>query len=138
MSNCCWNGRRRPNLVAHSTLPHLWTRISRLAANCETLAPIGKTWADLGQRRRLSRGGLMGLRVEESSGSRGHIVEAQRQEGRFLREYFAALPNTPRPQFPWLDIGGASVVEFGNAIDLRHRQCLGLRTSPHRLRRSSG
>src|SRR5450759_4298787 len=64
----------KTNLVAPSTLPHLWTRHISDSLQLLTLAPAAKTWADLG-----SGGGFPGVvlacALAETAGAMVHLVE---------------------------------------------------------------
>ena len=68
----------KTNLVAPSTLPHLWTR--HIA-----LAPTAKIWVDLG-----SGGGFPGVvlacALAETAGVTVHLVERNAKKAAFLRE----------------------------------------------------
>src|SRR6202048_2469182 len=75
----------KTNLVAPSTLPHLWTRHISDSLQMLTLAPSANTWADLG-----SGGGFPGVvlacALAEIPGSRVHLVERNAKKAAFLRE----------------------------------------------------
>src|SRR5438552_10949418 len=64
----------KTNLVAPSTLPHLWTRHISDSLQLLDLAPTAKTWADLG-----SGGGFPGVVLAcvlaETPGAMVHLVE---------------------------------------------------------------
>jgi 16S rRNA (guanine527-N7)-methyltransferase len=70
----------KTNLVAPSTLPHLWTRHISDSLQLLTLAPLAKVWVDLG-----SGGGFPGVvlacALAETSGA-CPPGRAQRREGR--------------------------------------------------------
>ena len=73
------------NLVAPSTLPHLWTRHVADSLQLLTLAPDARTWVDLG-----SGGGFPGVvlacALAEKSGAVVHLVERNSKKAAFLRE----------------------------------------------------
>ena len=80
----------KTNLVAPSTLPHLWTRhvadslqLLSLAPTAKT--PTAKTWVDLG-----SGGGFPGIvlacAMAERPGAKVHLVERNSKKAAFLRE----------------------------------------------------
>jgi 16S rRNA (guanine527-N7)-methyltransferase len=75
----------KTNLVAPSTLPHLWTRHVADSLQLVTLAPIAKTWVDLG-----SGGGFPGIvlacAMAERPGAKVHLVERNSKKAAFLRE----------------------------------------------------
>jgi 16S rRNA (guanine527-N7)-methyltransferase len=75
----------KTNLVAPSTLPHLWTRHVADSLQLLDLAPSAKTWADLG-----SGGGFPGVvlacALAERPGARVHLVERNSKKAAFLRE----------------------------------------------------
>jgi 16S rRNA (guanine527-N7)-methyltransferase len=73
------------NLVAPSTLGHVWTRHVADSLQLLTLAPQARAWLDLG-----SGGGFPGLvlacALAERSGARVHLVESNAKKAAFLRE----------------------------------------------------
>jgi 16S rRNA (guanine527-N7)-methyltransferase len=75
----------KTNLVASSTLPHLWTRHVADSLQLLTLAPTAKIWVDLG-----SGGGFPGLvlacALAEKPGAVVHLVERNSKKTAFLRE----------------------------------------------------
>jgi 16S rRNA (guanine527-N7)-methyltransferase len=75
----------KTNLVAPSTLPHLWTRHVADSLQLLSLAPTAKTWVDLG-----SGGGFPGMvlacALAEKSGAIVHLVERNSKKAAFLRE----------------------------------------------------
>jgi 16S rRNA (guanine527-N7)-methyltransferase len=75
----------KTNLVAPSTLPHLWTRHVADSLQLLALAPTVKTWIDLG-----SGGGFPGIvlacALEETPGAMVHLVERNAKKAAFLRE----------------------------------------------------
>jgi 16S rRNA (guanine527-N7)-methyltransferase len=77
--------QRRMNLVAPSTLPHLWTRHIADSLQLLPLAPEARTWVDLG-----SGGGFPGLVIACAlagrPGTEVHLVESNQRKAAFLRE----------------------------------------------------
>ena len=75
----------KTNLVAPSTLPHLWTRHVADSLQLLTLAPNARTWVDLG-----SGGGFPGIvlacALAEKPGAVVHLVERNSKKAAFLRE----------------------------------------------------
>ena len=75
----------KTNLIAPSTLPHLWTRHVADSLQLLSLAPSAKTWVDLG-----SGGGFPGVvlacALAETVGAAVHLVERNSKKAAFLRE----------------------------------------------------
>jgi 16S rRNA (guanine527-N7)-methyltransferase len=75
----------KTNLVAPSTLPHLWTRHVADSLQLLTIAPTARTWVDLG-----SGGGFPGIvlacALAETAGAKVHLVERNSKKAAFLRE----------------------------------------------------
>ncbi|HLZ04479.1 MAG TPA: 16S rRNA (guanine(527)-N(7))-methyltransferase RsmG [Bradyrhizobium sp.] len=75
----------KTNLVAPSTLPHLWTRHASDSLQLLALAPHAKTWVDLG-----SGGGFPGVvlacALAEKAGATVHLIERNAKKAAFLRE----------------------------------------------------
>ena len=75
----------KTNLVAPSTLPHLWTRHVADSLQLRLLAPNAKVWVDLG-----SGGGFPGVvlacALAETPGAKVHLVERNSKKAAFLRE----------------------------------------------------
>src|SRR6516165_12046783 len=75
----------KTNLVAPSTLPHLWTR--HIADSLQLLTPArsAKVWVDLG-----SGGGfpavVLACALADTSGAVVHLVERNAKKAAFLRE----------------------------------------------------
>ncbi|TMI98799.1 MAG: 16S rRNA (guanine(527)-N(7))-methyltransferase RsmG [Alphaproteobacteria bacterium] len=71
------------NLVAASTIPHIWTRHVADSLQLLDLAPAAKRWIDLG-----SGAGFPGLVIAAALGAKGevHLVESNQKKARFLRE----------------------------------------------------
>ena len=76
--------QRMLNLVAVSTLPHIWTRHFADSAQLRDLAPNALRWADLG-----SGGGFPGLVIAlllaEKEGVRVHLIERDKRKAAFLQ-----------------------------------------------------
>ena len=77
------------NLIAPSTIPHLWTRHVADSLQLLTLAPNARVWADLG-----TGGGFPGLVIAcalaDRPDTRVHLVESIGKKAIFLREAVAA------------------------------------------------
>jgi 16S rRNA (guanine527-N7)-methyltransferase len=75
----------KTNLVAPSTLPHLWTRHVADSLQLLTLVPKARIWVDLG-----SGGGFPGIvlacALAEVPGATVHLVERNPKKAAFLRE----------------------------------------------------
>src|SRR6266446_7568536 len=75
----------KTNLVAPSTIPHLWTRHIADSLQLLALAPSARVWLDLG-----SGGGFPGLVIACAlAGERGatvHLIESNAKKAAFLRE----------------------------------------------------
>jgi 16S rRNA (guanine527-N7)-methyltransferase len=75
----------KTNLVAPSTLPHLWTRHVSDSLQLLVLAPEAKIWIDLG-----SGGGFPGIvlacALADTPGATVHLVERNAKKSAFLRE----------------------------------------------------
>ena len=75
----------KTNLIAPSTLPHLWTRHIADSLQLLDLAPNAKIWVDLG-----SGGGFPGIvlacALVERPGGIVHLVERNAKKAAFLRE----------------------------------------------------
>ncbi len=80
---CQW--QTKTNLVAPSTVPHLWTRHVADSLQLLRLAPTAKNWVDLG-----SGGGFPGIvlacALAEIPGAKIHLVERNAKKAAFLRE----------------------------------------------------
>jgi 16S rRNA (guanine527-N7)-methyltransferase len=78
-----WNART--NLIAASTVPHLWTRHVADSLQLLDLAPDARVWVDLG-----SGAGFPGLVIAcaltDSPGAKVHLVESNAKKAAFLRE----------------------------------------------------
>ena len=96
----------KTNLVAPSTLPHLWTRHIADSLQLADLAPSASRWADLG-----SGGGFPGVvlacAMAETPGARVHLVERIAKKAAFLRE---AIRITSSP-------GVVHLAEIGDNVD---------------------
>jgi 16S rRNA (guanine527-N7)-methyltransferase len=86
-----WNART--NLIAASTVPHLWTRHIADSLQLLDLAPDARVWVDLG-----SGAGFPGLVIAcalaDSPGAKVHLVESNAKKAAFLREV-ARLTQAP-------------------------------------------
>jgi 16S rRNA (guanine527-N7)-methyltransferase len=82
--------QRNINLIAPSTLPHLWTRHLADSAQLLRLAPDAKVWIDLG-----SGAGFPGLVIAcmlaDREATMVHLVESNAKKCAFLREAIRQL-----------------------------------------------
>lgn len=103
----------KTNLVAPSTLPHLWTRHVTDSLQLVELAPSAKVWVDLG-----SGGGFPGLvlacALADMNGATVHLIERNAKKAAFLRE---ALRVTSAPGVVHLSEIGDIVDRFAGPID---------------------
>ncbi len=78
------------NLIAPSTVPHIWTRHIADSLQIIPLAPDAKVWVDLG-----SGGGFPGIPIAcalaDKPGARVHLVESNGKKAAFLRESVRVL-----------------------------------------------
>jgi len=103
----------KTNLVAPSTLSHLWTRHIADSLQLQALAPGAKVWVDLG-----SGGGFPGVvlacTLAETPGAEVHLVERIAKKAAFLRE---AIRVTGSPGAVHLADIGDTVERFAGAVD---------------------
>lgn len=96
----------KTNLVAPSTLLHLWTRHISDSLQLLDLAPSAKSWVDLG-----SGGGFPGLvlacALAERADASVHLIERSTKKAAFLRE---ALRVTNAP-------GTVHLADIGDVVD---------------------
>jgi 16S rRNA (guanine527-N7)-methyltransferase len=96
----------KTNLVAPSTLPHLWTRHISDSLQLLTLAPSARIWADFG-----SGGGFPGIvlacALAETAGAIVHLIERNARKAAFLRETLR-VTNSP---------GMVHLTEIGDTVD---------------------
>src|ERR1039458_10099673 len=103
----------KTNLVAPSTLPHLWTRHISDSLQLMALAPSAKIWVDFG-----SGGGFPGVvlacALAETPGAMIHLIERNAKKAAFLRE---AVRVTHSPGVIHLADIGDSVDRITGAVD---------------------
>ncbi|MBR0871698.1 16S rRNA (guanine(527)-N(7))-methyltransferase RsmG [Bradyrhizobium tropiciagri] len=96
----------KTNLVAPSTLPTLWTRHISDSLQLLSLAPLAKSWVDLG-----SGGGFPGVvlacALAETPEAQVHLVERIAKKAAFLRE---AIRVTGSP-------GTVHLADIGDTVD---------------------
>jgi 16S rRNA (guanine527-N7)-methyltransferase len=96
----------KTNLIAPSTIATLWTRHVADSLQLLALAPLARTWADLG-----SGGGFPGVvlacALAETSGAKVHLVERNAKKAAFLREALR-LTNSP---------GQVHLADIGDSVD---------------------
>jgi 16S rRNA (guanine527-N7)-methyltransferase len=77
--------QQQMNLIASSTIPHIWTRHVADSLQLLPLAPHARRWADLG-----SGGGFPGMvlacALAENPGAHVHLIESIGKKAAFLRE----------------------------------------------------
>jgi 16S rRNA (guanine527-N7)-methyltransferase len=86
-----WNART--NLIAASTVPHLWTRHVADSLQLLDLAPNAKTWVDLGSGAGFP-GLMIAIALADTPGTKVHLVESSTKKSAFLREA-ARLTSAP-------------------------------------------
>ena len=103
----------KTNLVAPSTLPHLWTRHISDSLQLLDLAPDAKIWVDLG-----SGGGFPGVvlacALAERPGAEVNLVERIAKKAAFLRE---AIRVTGAPGIVHLSEIGDIVEKWSGGVD---------------------
>ena len=103
----------KTNLVAPSTLPHLWTRHVADSLQLLSLAPTARIWVDLG-----SGGGFPGVvlasALADTPGAMVHLVERIAKKAAFLRE---AIRVTGSPGTVHLADIGDTVERFAGPVD---------------------
>ena len=103
----------KTNLVAPSTLPHLWTRHIADSLQLLDLAPSAKVWVDLG-----TGGGFPGVvlacALADMPDTKVHLVERNAKKAAFLRE---AVRVTSAPATVHLAGIGDSVDRIGRRVD---------------------
>ncbi|HEY0852389.1 MAG TPA: 16S rRNA (guanine(527)-N(7))-methyltransferase RsmG [Bradyrhizobium sp.] len=103
----------KTNLVAPSTLPHLWTRHIADSLQLLSLAPSARVWIDLG-----SGGGFPGVvlacALAETPGAMVHLVERIAKKAAFLRE---VIRITGSPGTVHLADIGDIVERFAGSVD---------------------
>jgi 16S rRNA (guanine527-N7)-methyltransferase len=75
----------KTNLVAPSTLPHLWTRHISDSLQLLALSPSAKVWVDLGSGAGFP-GVVLACALAETPGAMVHLVERNAKKAAFLRE----------------------------------------------------
>ena len=75
----------KTNLVASSTLPHLWTRHIADSLQLLKLAPAAKVWVDLGSGAGFP-GVVLACALAETPDAKVHLVERNAKKAAFLRE----------------------------------------------------
>lgn len=81
----------RINLVAPSTIPHLWSRHVLDSAQLLKLAPEARFWLDLGSGGGFP-GAILAVLLADRAGAHIDLVESNRKKAAFLQ---ASLANTP-------------------------------------------
>jgi 16S rRNA (guanine527-N7)-methyltransferase len=103
----------KTNLVAPSTLPHIWTRHVADSLQLLDLKPDARIWIDLG-----SGGGFPGVvlacALAETAGAQIHLVERNAKKAAFLRE---AIRVTAAPGVVHLSEIGDIVEKWTGRVD---------------------
>lgn len=103
----------KTNLVAPSTLPHIWTRHIADSLQLLDLKPDARIWIDLG-----SGGGFPGVvlacALAETAGAQIHLVERNAKKAAFLRE---AIRVTAAPGVVHLSEIGDIVEKWTGRVD---------------------
>jgi 16S rRNA (guanine527-N7)-methyltransferase len=73
------------NLIAQSTIPHVWTRHIADALQLLSLAPQARCWVDLGSGAGFP-GLVLGCALADTPGATVHLVESNARKAAFLRE----------------------------------------------------
>src|SRR3954466_15311095 len=73
------------NLIANSTIPHLWTRHIADSLQLLDLAPDARAWADLGSGAGFP-GLMIAIALAERPGTMVHLVDSNKKKAAFLRE----------------------------------------------------
>jgi 16S rRNA (guanine527-N7)-methyltransferase len=82
--------QQHTNLVATSTLPHLWTRHIADSLQLLDLARDARLWIDLGAGAGFP-GLVIACALADAPGASVHLVESKQKKATFLRECVAAL-----------------------------------------------
>jgi 16S rRNA (guanine527-N7)-methyltransferase len=77
--------QRTTNLIAPSTVSHLWTRHVADSLQLLELAPQARVWIDLGSGAGFP-GLVIAMALADSAGAVVHLVESNRKKAAFLRE----------------------------------------------------
>ena len=77
--------QRVSNLIADSSVHHLWTRHIADSLQLLPLAPEARTWVDLGSGAGFP-GLVLGCALADMPGARVHLIESNGKKAAFLRE----------------------------------------------------
>ena len=106
------------NLVASSTLPHLWTRHIADSLQLLPLAPDARVWVDLG-----SGGGFPAIPIAcalaDQPGAMVHLVESNGKKAAFLREVVRQFGLPAKVHQQRAEKFGESYVETVHAVTAR-------------------
>ena len=103
----------KTNLVAPSTLPHLWTRHISDSLQLLPLARSAKIWIDLGSGSGFP-GVVLACALADTAGAMVHLIERNAKKAAFLRE---ALRVTNSPSTVHLADIGDSVDRITGPVD---------------------
>ena len=82
--------QQHTNLIADSTLPHIWTRHIADSIQLLDLAPEAKVWIDLGAGAGFP-GLVIACALADTPAADVHLVESKQKKASFMRECVAAL-----------------------------------------------
>ena len=77
--------QRTTNLIANSTISHLWTRHIADSLQLLDLAPDARAWADLGSGAGFP-GLMIAIALAERPGTMVHLIDSNKKKAAFLRE----------------------------------------------------
>ena len=77
--------QRTTNLIAASTIPHLWTRHIADSLQLLDLAPDARAWVDLGSGAGFP-GLMIAIALAERPGTIVHLIDSNKKKAAFLRE----------------------------------------------------
>lgn len=103
----------KTNLIAPSTLPHLWTRHIADSLQLLDLAPDARIWIDLGSGGGFP-GAVLACALAERDGAQVHLVERNAKKAAFLRE---AIRVTGAPGIVHLSEIGDIVEKWSGRVD---------------------
>src|SRR5215469_15307278 len=110
--------QRTTQLIASSTVPHLWTRHIADSLQLLELAPQAKTWVDMG-----TGGGFPGLVIACALGGRAdarvHLVESNARKAAFLRAAAAATESPATVHAVRMEEFVESFADAPNAVTAR-------------------
>ncbi|HET7848523.1 MAG TPA: 16S rRNA (guanine(527)-N(7))-methyltransferase RsmG [Pseudolabrys sp.] len=110
--------QQKTNLIANSTVDHIWSRHIADSLQLLDLAPDARVWIDLG-----SGGGFPGVPIAcalaETFGVRVHLVESNGKKAAFLREAVRQLALPAEVHHQRIENFGESLVGQVDAVTAR-------------------